>query len=64
MGLYTVNAGFETVLCNSGYCVTSLKSGHSLYMCCMYGSHYLVIGASTGPYACGEPVIAFSSGGA
>ena len=58
-----MNSGFETGLCNSGYCATSLKSGHPLYICCMCGSHSLVIGASIGPHACGEPVIAFSSGG-
>ena len=32
-------------------------------MCCICGSHSLVIGASMGPYACGEPVIVFSSDG-
>ena len=58
-----MNSGFETVLCNSGYCATSLKSGHPLHMCYMWGSHSLVIGASIGPHACGEPVIAFSFGG-
>ena len=58
-----MNSGFDTVLCNSGYCANSLKSGHPLYICCMCGSHSLVIGASMGPHACGEPVIAFSSGG-
>ena len=59
-----MNYGFDTVLCNSGYCATSLKSGHPLYMCCMCGSHSLVIGALMGPHDCGEPVIAVSSGGA
>ena len=58
-----MNSGFKTVLCNSGYCATSLKSGHPLYMCCICGSYSLVIGASMGPHSCGEPVIAFSSGG-
>ena len=38
-------------------------SGHLLYMCCMCCSHSLVIGAFIGPFACGDPVIAFSSGG-
>ena len=45
------------------YCASSLKSGHPLYMCCICGSHSLVIGASMGPHACGEPEIVFSSGG-
>ena len=58
-----MNSGFDTVLCNSGYCATSLKSGHPLYICSMCGSHSLVIGALMGPHACGEPAIAFSSGG-
>ena len=61
--LYTVNSGFETVLCNSGYCVTILKSRHPIYIYCMCGSYSLVIGVSMGPHACGEPMIAFSSGG-
>ena len=51
------------VLCNSGYGATSLKSGHPLYMCCMCGSHSLVIGASIGPHACGDPMLAFFSSG-
>ena len=58
-----MNSRFDIVLCNSGYCATSLKSEHPLYMCWICGSHCLVIGASMGPHACGEPVIAFSSGG-
>ena len=58
-----MNSGFDTVLCNSGYCATTLKSGHPLYICFMCGSHPLVIGASMGPHACGVAVIAFSSGG-
>ena len=58
-----MNSGCDTVLCNSGYYATNLKSRHPLYMCCICGSHSLVIGASMGPHACGEPVIAFSSGG-
>ena len=58
-----MNSGFDTVLCNPGYCATSLKSGHPLYMCCICGSHSLVIGASMGPHACGVPVIVYSSGG-
>ena len=57
-----MNSGFETVLCHSGYCATSLKSGHPLYICSMCGNHSLVIGALMGPHACGEPVIAFSFG--
>ena len=56
-----MNFWFNKVLCNSGYCATSLKSEHPLYMCCICGSHSLVIGASMGPHACGEPVIVFSS---
>ena len=58
-----MNSGFDTVLCNSGYCATNLKSGHPLYICCMCSIHSLVIGASMGPHACGEPVISFCSGG-
>ena len=58
-----MNFWFDTVLCNSGYCATSLKSRHPLYMCYICGSHSLVIGASMGPHACGEPVIAVASGG-
>ena len=61
--LYTVNSGFETVLCNCGYCATKLKAGHPLYIYGMCGRHSLGIGTSIGPYACGEPVIAFSSRG-
>ena len=58
-----MNSGWETVLCNSGYCATSLKSGHPLYICCMCGSHSLVIGVSMGPHAYGEPMITTSIGG-
>ena len=58
-----MNSRFDTVLCNSGYCAISLKPGHPLYICCMCGNHSLVIWASMCPHTCGEPVIAFSSGG-
>ena len=56
-----MNSGFEIVLCNPGYCATNLKSEHPLYICCMCGRHSLVMGASMGPHAYGDPVITFSS---
>ena len=58
-----MSSGFDTGSCNSGYCATSLKSGHPPYICYTCGSRSLTIGASKGPHACGEAVIAFSSGG-